>query len=123
MKRDMDLCRRILLEVDANPGAVGQVPLQLDIEGRDPQEVSYHVLLLNDAGLIEARNMSNLTSFDWRPERLTYAGHEFIDKSRKDSVWQKAKGVVLEKTGGLSLDVLKAVLAKLATDAVLGGGS
>src|SRR4051812_3987573 len=43
MKRDMDLARRILLEVEADPKAVGQVPLQLDIEGRDPQEISYHV--------------------------------------------------------------------------------
>lgn len=57
------------------------------------------------------------------PKRLTYAGHEFIEASRRDTLWQKAKTIALEKTGGLSVDVLKAILIKLATDAALGGGS
>ena len=121
MKRDMDLCRRILFDIEANADAPGQGPVRLTIEGHEPAEVSYHVQLLNDAGLLEAKNLSTLKGLDWRPIRLTYAGHEFIEAARKDSLWQKAKTTVLEKTGGLSLEALKAVLTKLVTDAVLGG--
>jgi hypothetical protein len=121
MKRDMDLCRQILLDVEANPEAVGLGDVELNIEGHSPTEVSYHVQLRTDAGLLEAIDMSDTSGLDCRPTRLTYAGHEFIEAARKDSLWQKAKTTVLEKTGGLSLDVLKAVQVKFATDAVLGG--
>src|SRR5689334_8680677 len=121
MKRDMDLGRRILLDLEANPEATGHGSVELNIEGRGRTEVSYHVLLLRDAGLLEAvvRSTTGRAGLAVFPTRLTYAGHEFIEASRKDSLWQKAKSVVLEKTGGLSLDVLKAVLTKLTMDAVL----
>jgi hypothetical protein len=47
-------------------------------------------------------------------------GHEFLDASREPSRWEKAKSVVLEKTGGLSLEALKQVLFQLIRDAVSG---
>jgi hypothetical protein len=104
MKRNMDLCRRILLDVEASPEATGLGYIQLNIEGHDATEVSYHVQLLSDAGLLEAVNQSYTgpSGFVVNPKRLTYAGHEFIEASRNDSFWQKAKTTVLEKTGGLS---------------------
>ena len=122
MKRDMDLARRILLEVEADPKTTGFGYRRVDIEGHDQAEVSYHIRLLSDAGLLEAKSLSTTAGLDWRVIRLTYAGHEFLEASRKDTLWQKAKSTVLEKTGGLSFEVLKAVLLKLATDAVTGGG-
>jgi hypothetical protein len=121
MKRDMDLARRILLDVETNPKATGHGYHEVTIEGHDKTEVSYHIQLLEDAGLIEAKSVSNMDELDGRVKRLTHAGHDFLDASWKDSLWQKAKSIALEKTGGLSLDVLKALLVKLATDAVLGG--
>jgi hypothetical protein len=57
----------------------------------------------------------------WKPSRLTWEGHEFLDAARKDSLWQKAKALVLEKTGGASLELIKDVLMKLAREALLGG--
>lgn len=117
MKRDMDLCRKILLEVEANPRATGPAWLDLNIEGREPAEIAYHVQLLDEAGLLEASDLTTTTGLDWRPVRLTYAGHEFVEAARRETRWQKAKSLVQEKTGGLSLDILKAVLAKLAMEA------
>lgn len=63
MKRDMDLFRRILLQLEASPEATGHSRIDLDIEDRDPTEVSYHVQLLKEAGLIEAVNEFHLTGF------------------------------------------------------------
>lgn len=125
MNCDMDLARRILLDVEANPEAIGGRCFGLNIEGHEPAKVYYHVLLLKDAGLIEASSeMSNSRDgFVCLPQRLTFAGHEFLDASRKDTIWQKAKAIAVEKTGGFSFEVLKAILIKLATNAALGTGS
>lgn len=121
MKRDMDLCRKVLLEVEANPRATGPAWVDLDIKGWVPAELAYHVQLLHEAGFLEASDLTTTAGLDWRPIRLTYEGHEFVEAARKETRWRKAKSLVLEKTGGLSLDVLKAVLVKLATEAVVGG--
>src|SRR4051812_16606209 len=100
MKRDMDLVRKILLklEEDTDTGMV----INFTIDGYEPDLVSYHVYLLSDAGLLHAKNVSDLTYFEWAPSFLTWAGHEFLDASREEGRWQKAKKMVMEKTGGLS---------------------
>ena len=123
MKRDMDLARKILLSVEGNTDAIGLDGIRdFRVEGHSKDEVAYHVMLLKEAGLIEAISATNMDpgSFNWYPKRLTWQGHEFLESSREESLWQKAKKIALEKTGGLSLDVLKAVLVKTATDAALG---
>ena len=120
MKRDMDLCRQILLDIEGSPEANGLGFIELGFEGKTQTEVSYHVHLLKEAGLLEASDLSNsVDGLLWFPNRLTYAGHEFIEATRSETVWTKAKSTVLEKTGGLSLGVLKSVAIKLVTDLVL----
>jgi|TARA_B110000093_G_scaffold133925_1_gene143340 hypothetical protein len=54
------------------------------------------------------------------PTSLTWQGHEFIEAARNDGIWNKAKDIMLKKTGGMSLDVLKVLLTDLAKKAVLG---
>jgi DNA-binding transcriptional ArsR family regulator len=85
MKRDMDLIRRILMDIEESPEATGYQWLDLSIEGHSPEEVSYHVKLLDEAGLIEAEDLTDTAGFDVRPKRLTWSGHEFIDAVRKDT--------------------------------------
>jgi Hypothetical protein (DUF2513) len=110
MKRDMDLARRILLEVEAFPGPIIHPNNQIVIDGHAAEEIIYHVMLLHEAGLLDAYNLSNRRGMNWKPKRLTWLGHEFLDASREPSRWEKAKSVVLEKTGGLSFEALKQVL-------------
>jgi len=118
MKRDMDLVRKILLELEDTPYELGGFDLEL--EGYSPDQISYHVMLLNEAGLIEANDLSNLSRTEWRPKRLTWAGHEFIEASRDESRWEKAKNIMKEKGSGMVFDVLRSVLIQLMTKAVLG---
>jgi hypothetical protein len=122
MKRDMDLARQILLELETSDDAVGHGWGVVQVEGRPAKEIFYHVMLLAEASLIEAKDCSHTGEggFDWRPMRLTWPGHEFLDAAREEGRWQKAKKVVMERAGGVSFDVLKAVRVKMATDAVLG---
>jgi hypothetical protein len=118
MKRDMDLARRILLDIEECPDADGQGWLQVKIEGHSEQVISYHVMLLHEAGLIDARDLSDSDGADWRPTCLTWDGHEFLDASREPGRWQKAKKVVMEKTGGLGFEALKQVLFQLLREAL-----
>jgi predicted transcriptional regulator len=119
MKRDMDLCREILRRMEEYPGA--ELPDRIEIDGKSVEEVSYHVMLLDEAGFIEAIDASSMGGIDYIPQRLTWEGHEFIEAARDDSLWKKAKDTTLSKAGGLTLDVLKAVLIDLAKRAALGG--
>jgi hypothetical protein len=47
VKLDMDLARRILLAVEADPEADGAGYVAVEIDGYEPAEVSYHVRLLD----------------------------------------------------------------------------
>lgn len=108
MKLDPDLVRQILLKVEEFPfdGSFHDV----EIEGRTDNEISYHVMLLHEAGLIEALDLSSHSGVCWRPKRLTYNGHQFLDAARSDTVWQKAKSWTLKATGTLTLEGLKLAL-------------
>ena len=121
MKRDMDLARKILLQVEECVECDGSTGwLKVDVNGHSQSETLYHVRLLYGAGLIDVHDESSLAGQALWPKRLTWEGHEFLDAAREDTRWQKAKRLVFEKTGGLSFDVLKAVLAKLTVEAASG---
>lgn len=119
MKRDMDLVRKIMFKLEELPSYdLGAV--ELEIEGHSPNEVSYHVMLLDEAGLLEAQDFSTFSGPDWRPKRLTWTGHEFIEASRDQGRWEKAKNIMKEKSGGITFDVLNTLLIQLMKSAVLG---
>jgi hypothetical protein len=44
---------------------------------------------------------------------LTYAGHEFLDSARSDTVWNKAKEKLLSTSGTITLEALKVLLPKM----------
>jgi hypothetical protein len=111
MKRDMDLIRDILMKIEDLPydGGFHEIP----IEGRSHAEISYHIMLLAEARLIEATNLTTHDGIDWKPKRLTYAGHEFLDAARSNKVWQEAKDWLLSATGTLTLEGLKTALPEV----------
>jgi hypothetical protein len=106
MKRDMDLCRKILFEVEKAPYKIGWIDIKFDEYSKE--EVAYHVMLLEEAGLIDAIDVSKGAN-DWRPKRLSWEGHEFLDAARDDTRWEKAKGA-MALVGGFVFDVGKQLL-------------
>jgi hypothetical protein len=107
MKRDLDLARRILLEVEANPEADGNGCVDVRVEGHSEREISYHIMLLFQAGLLSAADASSSDGLLWLAMGLTHEGHEFLDASREEGIWKKAKKTVMEKAGGVTLDTIK----------------
>jgi hypothetical protein len=119
MKRDMDLVRAILMEVEKVPFDGGSH--QVQVEGRSVAEISYHVMLLHRAGLIDALDLSADEYPLWRPMWLTWDGHEFLDAARDQTRWTKAKDKVMSTTGALAFEALKMVLGALTKQALTGG--
>lgn len=114
MKRDMDLARKLLLVIEEAPYK-GKSGYSLVADGDTSEEVDYHIMLLNEAGLVQAKGITSLNGKTrWNIERLTWQGHEFLDAARNENIWQKAKKLVQEKGGALTFDVAKAVLAQTA---------
>ncbi|HTG32261.1 MAG TPA: DUF2513 domain-containing protein [Thermoanaerobaculia bacterium] len=117
MKRDLDLIRKMLLAVEEAPS--GYAP-DLEFEGYTDAQVSYHAYLLIDGGLARGADVTSHGSEGPEAilESLTWEGHEFIDAARDDSRWQKAKNIVAEKGGGITLDILKSLLTNLTKSAL-----
>jgi hypothetical protein len=105
MKRDMDLIREILIECEKQDGAPGL--MKIAIEGHSDHEINYHLSLLNEAGLIEARALGHGPTAIVQPLRLTWNGHEFLSAARSSKVWDAAKEFTLKTTGTLTLEALK----------------
>ena len=79
--------------------------------------IAYHCAILHDAGFI----------YDYQGQygddellffgvgRLTWAGHEFLDKIKNDTVWNKTKGVIKEKGIPFVLDAVKEIATAITT--------
>ncbi len=102
MKRDMDVVRAIILAANEAEDIVHGV------EGMEPQVFAYHVQLLVEAGLLVA----SIQGSGKRPSRvamvfrLTWSGHDFADSIKEDTVWNKAKEVVMKPMASWSFDIL-----------------
>ena len=118
MKRNWDVVRKILLKLEE----IGNTTSRLEpdqVNGYDSELVSYHMELLNDAGLIHAKCIRTLSApLHCVALSMTWTGHEFLDQVRQDSVWNKVKGTAREKGLDLSLDVIVS-LAKSVIASVL----
>jgi hypothetical protein len=106
MQLDKDLVREILLAVEASDHSPEE-GITLSLENRTPQEVSYHVMLLSEAGFIIGQDASFMEDVFpvWQVKRLTYRGHEFLDTVRDGEVWRRTKAGA-EKAGVAGIGVL-----------------
>jgi hypothetical protein len=118
MKRDMDLCRTILVELEKREQPTGWIDLLIDDHPAD--EVSNHVRLLAEADLIEAQDLTTYGGSVWKPKRLTWAGHEFLHAAKNDGVWRKAVSLAMDRTGTLTLELLKVGLAEVTKGLLTG---
>ncbi|MDA8522007.1 DUF2513 domain-containing protein [Acidovorax sp. NCPPB 4044] len=107
MKRDMDLVRRIALEVADMD--FGYVIDGMEDEGVDAATFGLHVIWMQEAGLIKAfvQEYQSGEPPKARISRLTWAGCEFVDAIRDDTMWAKAKANVLKPGMSFTFDVLK----------------
>jgi hypothetical protein len=122
MKRDFDLIRKIMLAVEEQSSEASlQLPDLLEkIPGYDVPSMGYNIDLAVKAGLIEGETHGYPISIAL-VSGLTWAGHDFLDDARSETVWNESKAKLLKVGGSASLEILKAVLIK-TSQSLLGLG-
>lgn len=121
MKRDWDLIRKVLLQVEALGNTQSHVE-DGDIDGVDAENVSYHIHLLIEAGLVQGDCRQGLDGpLRCFASSLTWEGHEFLDKIRTTGMWNKIKTVAREKGLPLTIDAIKSI-ATYAVTSILKDG-
>lgn len=118
MKRDMDLVRDILVEMEKWPA--NHTSGGITIEGRTQDEITHHLGLMHGAGLIEAIDASSHDGEAWIPVKILWDGHEFLDAARSDTVWSKAKQRAMSTAGTMTLEAMKAALAYVTKQLITG---
>ena len=106
MKRGMDLVRRIALATaEMKPDEV-----LTKLDGIEEREFVMHAQWMEEAGLLHAalapkdsKQPANFAAVF----RLTWAGCEFADAARDETLWGKAKTNVLKPGMSFTFDVLR----------------
>ena len=116
MKRDMDLIRTIMLHLESFPDADLNLE-EVVIEGHGDETVLGHLLLLREAGFIEMiyERFGGGESQIFI-HRITWAGHEFLEAVRNETIWAKSTKVIMSAGVGLGWPLLQAVLRAKAAE-------
>ena len=120
MKRDMDLVRLILLEIEDKYRSTAIYDLAID--GYDTEMVAYHCKILYEAGLIsdyKAQYADN-EIYVFGVGSLAWDGDDFLEKIRDDSQWKKVKETITKKGLPLVVDTIKSVANALISATVEG---
>lgn len=107
MKRDMDLIRDILLEIEGKESATSWVTVSFD--GYTDEIVDYHVRLLGEEGLLKVNDKAGNMI-----QNLTWAGHDWLENAKNEKVWNRAKSFIQEKGGSVSASVMGEILKSFA---------
>ena len=106
MKRDLELIRKILIEIENKTSVSGWIVPELNGYAQD--QIHYHIYLLGQANLIEVQNISSKESVGaFAAKNLTWAGHEFLNATRNDTLWQKIKSSLGRQISEVTFDVIK----------------
>lgn len=119
MKRDFDLIRSLLIEIENCENIEGNYAPMINghkIDGHKIDEhmyttIEYHLQLLFEAKLIKGTHRNTMMNYSkLRNVNLTWAGHDFLDSARNDKVWNLAIQKLKDTVGSASIEVLKKVL-------------
>lgn len=89
----------------------------IKIDGYTDDEIKYHLNQIIDAGFAVGNvihgQMGAVVPAVVVISRLTSAGHDFIDSTREDTVWNAVTTKVTETGGGFTLDLLRQLALKV----------
>ena len=121
MKRDLNLFRTILLEIEQMPAGEDWVlnrdSSNLYINDSEEKNILEHLILMQDARLItKAVTKGGDGFYELCPCNLTNQGHDFLDAVRSSSVWEKIKATVLDKGISYSIESIIFLAKKFAKE-------
>lgn len=120
MKRDMELIRKILFTIEDKYVDTWLSSSEIPIDGYDMKTIGYHCAILHEAGLLydyEGQyGDGELQQFG--VSRLTWDGHELLDKIKSDTVWNKTKDTIKAKGIPFVLDTVKEIATAVTTSMI-----
>jgi hypothetical protein len=107
MRKDVDLYRRILMDLETQPPAGRKI---LTYEDRSCVPVG-------NAGPLNTTPPAQFgNTFSCQPIRITAAGQQFLDAIRDETLWKKLKTNLGERLGAVPISVLTSLAGGLATE-------
>ena len=112
MKRDLDLVRQLLLQIEALPAGPPAQYRTSEIE--DPVLLAHFELVLA-SGLVNGKiaRSQGARGDVISISGLTWEGHEWLELVRSQAIWNEVKSVLLDNGGALSFELTKNVATKL----------
>lgn len=116
MKRDWDLIRRILLEIENSPDMETFLNFSEsgylytdNLKDYEKEKIIYHIQLLVNAGFISTNvdlyGEQEITGLSWK-------GHEYAEKLRDTARWEMIKSYISEKGLDLGSDTIMSLIRK-----------
>ncbi|KAA0089765.1 DUF2513 domain-containing protein [Paraburkholderia sp. T12-10] len=128
MKRDWDLLRKQLTDIEEGRDVLADIPDapkwtdDLTWEAYDDlakdqraieERIAGHLELLIDSGYVEGlqvlRGADNHFAYGSSAPRLTMAGHDLLDTMRSTTIWESIKSTARTKGIELTFDAIKAL--------------
>jgi hypothetical protein len=112
MKRDLDLVRQVLLQIEALPAGP---PAQYRTSEIDDPVLLAHFELVIAAGLVNGKiaRSQGARGDVISISGLTWEGHEWLEMVRSQAVWNEIKSALQDNGGALTFELTKAVASKL----------
>ena len=116
MKRDMELIRRLMLDIEARPAGKQFTGEELYRDGDDRAIVAEHLVLLIEHGLVKGKAFQTFDGLELDHIMIlstTWKGHEFLDAVRNDTVWNKTKDKLASVGGTATVEIITQVASGL----------
>ncbi len=112
MRRDWERLRALLLRLEQSDHNLSLK----DFADQELMDVGYHMDLLMEAGLVEGKMLRLIKGgpHDFYFNRLTWAGHEFVDLIRDEVFWQQLGQRLSDANAGFNYEIIKAVATELS---------
>ncbi len=117
MKRNMELVRDILIQIEEDKSKGGFSFVAEEGGKFSNDEIEYHLELMINAGLIDGNVIHTFDGAIIDITSLTWQGHDFLDAARSDKVWEKAEETAESKgldLSSLPLEIVKDLLVESA---------
>lgn len=124
MKRDWDLIRKLLTDIEENRDVLAEIPAEPRLTGQPWEDyeqqvkefkaaegrIAGHLELLIDNKFIDGLHVLRTSggfSYSLADPRLTMAGHDLLDTMRSSKVWESIKSTAKKKGIELTFEVIK----------------
>ena len=123
MKRDWDIMRSVLLEVEAlNPTQTADFQFFEPYSSLDPEaDRARHALMLHEMGYLKGIAFQTFSEGKYlKAPELTMSGADLLDSIREQPMWNQIKKVAKERGVGVAFDTLKALAGVAASELLKG---